>query len=66
MNQPKIIIEVSNTLNKVEINLVERFILNMTDGGYSEIYNAKEYADSSYFAEKIAEKINQENADSVE
>ncbi len=63
MNTSGTIIELNNELNKEEVALVEKFLLNMTDAGYVEIYKAKEYSNNSCFAHTIAEEINQMNAD---
>lgn len=62
MMNPKMIIELRDTLSKEETQLVEKFLLNMTDVRSVEIYEAKDYAFGSDFADTITEQINITNA----
>lgn len=65
MNTPGTIIEVNNILNSEEIALVEKFILNMTEGGYTESFEGKEYFKESSYANTIASEYNQMYADDL-
>jgi len=62
MMNPKMIIELRDTLSKEETQLVEKFLLNMTDVRSVEIYEANDYAFGSDFADTITEQINITNA----